>query len=132
MVTIVSTYLGFLKPKVIFWKMQRKTWYSILGVEAMPLFLKNLPFRSLVRRSGLVTRKWVSPNFPIISNHIVLISISNFSVKGSKNVVKWNVRLYIYCKQNSQERKSEFYEEVERTRYNFRPIKNIWNFKETL
>ena len=25
-----------------FWKMQRKTWYSILGVDAMPLFLKNL------------------------------------------------------------------------------------------
>ena len=25
-----------------FWKMQRKTWYSILGLEAMPLSLKNL------------------------------------------------------------------------------------------
>ena len=25
-----------------FWKMQRKTWYSILGVDAMPLSLKNL------------------------------------------------------------------------------------------
>ena len=34
------------KPKVaiaaIFWKMQRKTWYSILGVDAMPLSLKYL------------------------------------------------------------------------------------------
>ena len=34
------------KPKVaiaeFFWKMQRKTWYSILGVDAMPLSLKNL------------------------------------------------------------------------------------------
>ena len=34
------------KPKVaiaeLFWKMQRKTWYSILGVDAMPLSLKNL------------------------------------------------------------------------------------------
>ena len=34
------------KPKVpideFFWKMQRKTWYSILGVNAMPLSLKNL------------------------------------------------------------------------------------------
>ena len=33
------------KPKVaiaeFFWKMQRKTWYSILGVDAMPLSLKN-------------------------------------------------------------------------------------------
>ena len=25
-----------------FWKMQRKTWYSILGVDAMPLSLKKL------------------------------------------------------------------------------------------
>ena len=36
----------FFKPKVaiaeFFWKMQRKTWYSILGLDAMPLFLKNL------------------------------------------------------------------------------------------
>ena len=34
------------KPKVaiaeFFWRMQRKTWYSILRVDAMPLFLKNL------------------------------------------------------------------------------------------
>ena len=25
-----------------FWKMQRKTWYSILGLDPMPLSLKNL------------------------------------------------------------------------------------------
>ena len=25
-----------------FWKIQRKTWYSILGLDAMPLSLKNL------------------------------------------------------------------------------------------
>ena len=34
------------KPKEaiaeFFWKMQRKTWYSILGLDAMPLSLKNL------------------------------------------------------------------------------------------
>ena len=34
------------KPKVsiteFLWKMQRKTWYSILGLDAMPLSLKNL------------------------------------------------------------------------------------------
>ena len=34
------------KPKVaiaeLFWKMQRKTWYSILGLDTMPLSLKNL------------------------------------------------------------------------------------------
>ena len=27
---------------MFFWKMQRKTWYSILGLGAMPLSLKNL------------------------------------------------------------------------------------------
>ena len=32
-----------------FWKMQRKTWYSILGVDAMPLSLKNL----LLKRFGV-------------------------------------------------------------------------------
>jgi hypothetical protein len=34
------------KPKVaiaeFFWKMQRKTWYSFLGLDAMPLSLKKL------------------------------------------------------------------------------------------
>ena len=30
------------QPTEFFWKMQRKTWYSILGVDAMPLSLKNL------------------------------------------------------------------------------------------
>ena len=34
------------KPKLaiaeFFWKMQRKTWYSIFGLDAMPLSLKNL------------------------------------------------------------------------------------------
>ena len=38
--------LVLLKRKVaeaeFIWKMQRKTWYSISGVDAMPLFLKNL------------------------------------------------------------------------------------------
>ena len=38
------------KPKVaiaqFFWKMQRKTWYSILGVDAIPLSLKNLLLRN--------------------------------------------------------------------------------------
>ena len=37
------------KPKEaiaeFFWKMQRKTWYSILGLDAMPLSLKNLLLR---------------------------------------------------------------------------------------
>ena len=28
-----------------FWKMQRKIWYSILGLDIMPLFLKNLLLR---------------------------------------------------------------------------------------
>ena len=30
-----------------FWKMQRKTWYSILGLDAMSLFLKNLLLKCL-------------------------------------------------------------------------------------
>ena len=38
------------KPKVaiaeFFWKMQKKTWYSILGLDAMPLSLKNLLLKS--------------------------------------------------------------------------------------
>ena len=29
-----------------FWKMQRKTWYSILGVDDMPLSLKKLLLKS--------------------------------------------------------------------------------------
>ena len=37
------------KPKVaiaeFFWKIQRKTWYSILGLDAMPISLKNLLLR---------------------------------------------------------------------------------------
>ena len=41
----MSQFSSF-KPKVaiteFFWKMQRKTWYSILRVDAMPLSLKNL------------------------------------------------------------------------------------------
>ena len=40
-----------LKPKVaianFFQKMQRKTWYSILGLDAMPLSLKNLLLRTI-------------------------------------------------------------------------------------
>ena len=40
------------KPKVaiaeFFWKMQRKTWYSILGVDAMPLSLKNLLLKEII------------------------------------------------------------------------------------
>ena len=35
-----------------FWKMQRKTWYFILGVDVMPLSLKNL----LLRRNLLFFR----------------------------------------------------------------------------
>ena len=38
----LPTWLAQFSFAVFFWKMQRKTWYSILGVDAMPLFLKNL------------------------------------------------------------------------------------------
>ena len=46
------------KPKVaigeFFWKMQRKTWFSIFGVVDMPLSLKNL---LLIEKSGLHSSK---------------------------------------------------------------------------
>ena len=39
------------KPKVAIagfvWEMQRKTWYSVLGLDAMPLSLKNLVLRQV-------------------------------------------------------------------------------------
>ena len=46
------------KPKVaiaeFFWKMQRKTWYSILRLDAMPLSLKNLLLRKETIRGNAV------------------------------------------------------------------------------
>ena len=46
------------KPKVaiaeFFWKMQRETWYSILGVDAMPLSLKNLLLSAYVFSKNLI------------------------------------------------------------------------------
>ena len=46
MATLGLKGMGKFKPKVVtakfFWNMQRKTWYSILGVDDMPLSLKNL------------------------------------------------------------------------------------------
>jgi hypothetical protein len=44
--SLPSHFLISFKPKVkvaiseFFWKMQRKTWYSVLGVDTMPLSLK--------------------------------------------------------------------------------------------
>ena len=42
----------YFKPKVataeFFWKMQRKPWYSNLGVDAMPFFFKNLLLKVLL------------------------------------------------------------------------------------
>ena len=49
--TFPKEFSHFLQTKVsiaeFFWKMQRKTWYSILWGDAMPLFLKNLLLRAL-------------------------------------------------------------------------------------
>ena len=46
MATLGLKEMGKFQPKVaiakFFGKMQRKTWYSIFGVDAMPLSLKNL------------------------------------------------------------------------------------------
>ena len=39
--TFPKEFSHFLQAE-FFWKMQRKTWYSILRVDAMPLSLKNL------------------------------------------------------------------------------------------
>ena len=46
-----------------FWKMQRKTWYSIFGVDAMPLSLKNL-FLSLIL--GVLLEKKIRITFGFI------------------------------------------------------------------
>ena len=37
-----SHFLKTIAIAELFWKMQRKTWYSILGLDTMPLSLKNL------------------------------------------------------------------------------------------
>jgi hypothetical protein len=44
-----SSYLA-LAIAEFFWKMQRKTWYSILRVDAMPLFLKNLLLKNILTK----------------------------------------------------------------------------------
>ena len=53
------------KPKVaiaeFFWKMQRQTWYSILGFDAMPLSLKNLLLMSKIVPK--LFELWASHNF---------------------------------------------------------------------
>ena len=41
-----------------FWKMQRKTWYSILRVDAMPLSLKNL-----LLKEYLIIHNWIFPTY---------------------------------------------------------------------
>ena len=49
------------KPKVaiaeLFWKMQRKAWYSILGVDAMSLSLKNLLLNNHRTAEDMIERK---------------------------------------------------------------------------
>ena len=51
------------KPKVaiaeFFWKMQRKAWYSILGLDAMSLSLKNLLLNSYVLAWGRLIPSWL-------------------------------------------------------------------------
>ena len=43
----LSQQFSFAKVAIVefFWKMPRKTWYSILGVDTLPLSLKNLLLR---------------------------------------------------------------------------------------
>ena len=51
------------KPKVaiaeFFWKMQRKTWYSILGVDAMPLSLKNLLLSDTIYHAVIIHKTFI-------------------------------------------------------------------------
>ena len=52
--TFPKEFFHFFKPKVaiiaeLFWKMQIKTWYSILRVDTMPLSLKNLLLKRIFR-----------------------------------------------------------------------------------
>ena len=59
------------KPKVaiaeFFWKMQRKTWYSILGLDAMPLSLKNLLLsRNLNIRYIILICPWLRSTLTLI------------------------------------------------------------------
>ena len=39
----------------LLWKMQRKTWYSILGLDVMPLSLKNLLLRNFLVQALIFT-----------------------------------------------------------------------------
>ena len=38
-----------------FWKMQRKTWYSIFGLDAMPLSLKNMLLKTILEAQNQLT-----------------------------------------------------------------------------
>ena len=57
--------------------MQRKTWYSILGLNAMPLSLKNLLRRNLRRKLGQESRITSTASL-FISGALNIISVSNF------------------------------------------------------
>ena len=61
------------KPKVaipeFFWKTQRKTWYSISGLDAMPLSLKNMLLRLLLSKFFLSNLKFSFSSFPLLQNH---------------------------------------------------------------
>ena len=61
--------------------MQRKTWYSIFGVDAMPLFLKNLLLNFAKR-----------PNFEKSEGHI----FTNFLLDSEKNGSE-NVAIQLIC-----------------------------------
>ena len=79
------------KPKVaiaeFFWKMQRKTWYSILGLDAMPLSLKNLLL--IGENSDFVVSELVAGSGQWV-NHNLLTSLKQQLLWEKPDTI-WNV-----------------------------------------
>ena len=96
---------------VFFWKMQRKTWYSILGVYAMPLYLKNLLLNMLNLMKLMLTnaRQKCLKHFWTISYHnghckfvalYCLKSLFLFYVRLLFCRVKWSLGPPVESKKN--------------------------------
>ena len=62
-----------------FWKMQRKTWYSILGLDAMPLSLKNL----LTQNLNSLKNIFENFNFPPVSRLLFLVLTQRAQTAGA-------------------------------------------------
>ena len=77
------------KPKVaiaeFFWKMQRKTWYSIFGVDAMPLSLKNL----LLNKIGHCKNSWPGAHSYIPRNMTLSLELKPWTAKTNSRSKKY-------------------------------------------